>query len=222
MLTASGGAFRKLTRDELVNVKASDALKHPTWVMGAKITIDCATMINKCFELIEAGYLYNYPYSKLGVTLHDESHLHSYLIYEDGLMRGELSKPDMRNPIKFALYEGKIPFSTQTFNSLSDLNGLHFHEFDEKRYPLVPLAGIVLSKKGTYGAVLNRSNEVAVNAYLKDEIAFLDIERIVFKCMNEHKNIAHPTLKQILEVDNDINNKAKSMVELIKKGEMKW
>ena len=222
MLTASGGAFRKLTRDELVNVKASDALKHPTWVMGAKITIDCATMINKCFELIEAGYLYNYPYSKLGVTLHDESHLHSYLIYEDGLMRGELSKPDMRNPIKFALYEGKIPFSTQTFNSLSDLNGLHFHEFDEKRYPLVPLAGIVLTKKGTYGAVLNRSNEVAVNAYLKDEIAFLDIERIVFKCMNEHKNIAHPTLKQILEVDNDINNKAKSMVELIKKGEMKW
>ena len=222
MLTASGGAFRKLNRDQLNDVKASDALKHPTWVMGAKITIDCATMINKCFELIEAGYLYNYPYSKLGVTLHDESHLHSYLIYEDGLYRGEISKPDMRNPIKFALYEGKIPFNTQTFSSLDDLKGLHFHEFDPNRYPLVPLAGIVLNKKGTYGAVLNRSNEVAVHAFLKDEISFLDIERIVFKCMNEHKNITHPTLEQILNVDREIDEKCQKIIAKIRKGEMKW
>ena len=219
MLTASGGAFRKLSRSELKDVKASDALKHPTWVMGAKITIDCATMVNKCFEIIEAGYLYRYPYEKIGVTLHDESHLHSYLIYEDGSYRGEISKPDMRNPIKFALYEGKIPFTTQSFNSLSDLKGLHFHEFDINRYPLVSLAGVVLTKKGTYGTVLNRANEVAVNAYLKNEIAFLDIETIINKCMDEHKNIIHPTLEQILCVDEEINKKATQMVEKIKKGE---
>lgn len=216
MLTASGGAFRNLSRDKLDNLKAADALKHPTWVMGAKITIDCATMINKCFEIIEAGYLYNYPYSKIGVTLHDESYLHSYLVYEDGLYRGEISKPDMRNPIKFALYEGKIPFKTQTFSSLSDLKGLHFHEFNPDRYPLVSLAGTVLNKKGTYGAVLNRSNEVAVHAFLQGEIGFLDIEEIVFKCMKEHKNIVHPTLEQILYVDEQINKKATEMVSQIK------
>ena len=221
MLTASGGAFRKLSRDQLVDVKASDALKHPTWVMGAKITIDCATMVNKCFEIIEAGYLYRYPYSKIGVTLHDESYLHSYLKYKDGLYRGELSKPDMRNPIKFALYEGKIPFATQTFSSLDDLKGLHFHEFKLERYPLVALAGTVLTKKGTYGAVLNRSNEVAVNAYLHDEISFLDIERIIFKCMNEHKNKLHPTLEDIVDVDRKINEKAKALVRQIKEGLVK-
>ena len=219
MLTASGGAFRKLNRDQLENVTASDALNHPTWVMGAKITIDCATMINKCFEIIEAGYLYNYPYSKIGVTLHDESHLHSYLIYNDGLMRGEISKPDMRNPIKFALYEGKIPFRTQSFSSLEDLKGYHFHEFNPDRYPLVPLAGVVLTKKGTYGTVLNRSNETAVYAFLNNEISFLDIERIVFKCMNEHKNITHPSLDDILKVDRETYKKANMLISKIKKGE---
>lgn len=219
MLTASGGAFRKLSRDELNNVTAKDALNHPTWVMGAKITIDCATMINKCFEIIEAGYLYHYPINKIGVTLHDESHLHSYLIYENGLYRGEISKPDMRNPIKFALYEGKIPFATQTFFSLEELKGLHFHEFNPDRYPLVALAGTVLTKKGTYGAVLNRSNEVAVAHFLKGDISFLDIERIVIKCMNEHKNISHPSLTQIIEVDQKINEKAELLVKQIMKGE---
>ena len=219
ILTASGGAFRKLSRNELENVKASDALKHPTWIMGAKITIDCATMINKCFEIIEAGYLYRYPYNKIGVTLHDESHLHSYLEYEDGSFRGEISKPDMRNPIKFALYEGKIPFATQSFKSLDDLKGLHFHTFNPERYPLVALSKVVLDKKGTYGTVLNRSNEVAVAAYLKDNIAFLDIERIVFRCMDEHKNILHPTLEQILKVDSDTEKKALALVKKIMKGE---
>ena len=218
VLTASGGAFRNLSRDELKDVKATDALKHPTWVMGAKITIDCATMVNKCFEIIEAGYLYRYPFEKIGVVLHDESRLHSFVEYEDGLKRGEISKPDMRNPIKFALYEGKIPFVTQTFSSLDDLKDLHFHKFIGERYPLVALAETVLKKKGTYGTVLNRANEVAVWSYLRDEISFLDIEKIIFKCMNEHHNIKHPTLSDILRVDLEITYKAGSLVEKIKRG----
>ena len=125
----------------------------------------------------------------------------------------------MRNPIKFALYEGKIPFATQTFSSLEELKGLHFHEFNPDRYPLVALAGTVLTKKGTYGAVLNRSNEVAVAHFLKGDISFLDIERIVIKCMNEHKNISHPSLAQIIEVDHKINEKAELLVKQIMKGE---
>ena len=112
ILTASGGSFRKLSRDELKDVTPEDALKHPTWKMGAKITIDSATMVNKCFEIIEAGYLFNYPYKKISVMLHDESYLHSYVELKDGGYRGEISKPDMRNPIRFALFEGNIPFKT--------------------------------------------------------------------------------------------------------------
>jgi len=151
ILTASGGSFRKLSRAELVDVTPRDALNHPTWKMGSKITIDSATMVNKAFEIIEAGYLFNYPENKIKVMLHDESMLHSYVALKSGGYRGEISKPDMRNPIKFALYEGKIPFNTSYFASLDDLKDLHFHEFDIARYPAIKFAHIVLKKKGTMG-----------------------------------------------------------------------
>ena len=222
VLTASGGAFRHLKRSELGDVKAADALKHPTWKMGKKITIDCATMINKCFEIIEAGYLYHFPVDRIGVTLHDESYLHSYVVYENGLCRGELNKPDMRNPIKFALYEGEIPFDTVSFFDLRELKHLHFHEFDPDRYPMVSYSKTVLNEKGTYGAVLNASNEVAVNAFLNDEIAFLDIERIVTRCMKEHKNKKNPTISDLVKVDSLIREKAYKMVSDIKGGTFKW
>ena len=200
-LTASGGAFRKLSLEELKNVTPEDALKHPTWKMGNKITIDCATMMNKAFELIEAYYLFGYKSNKLGVTLHDESYLHSYVEYEDGLFRGEINKPDMRNPIKFALYQGSIPFNTQVFTSLSDLKGLHFHEFDINRYPIVRFADLVISKGGTYGAIINASNEVAVNAFLNHQIPFLAIDEIIAKSVKEMRKIDNPSLDDLLAVD---------------------
>ena len=200
-LTASGGAFRKLSLEELKNVTPEDALKHPTWKMGNKITIDCATMMNKAFELIEAYYLFGYKSNKLGVTLHDESYLHSYVEYEDGLFRGEINKPDMRNPIKFALYQGSIPFNTQVFTSLSDLKGLHFHEFDINRYPIVRFADLVISKGGTYGAIINASNEVAVNAFLNHQIPFLAIDEIITKSVKEMRKIDNPSLDDLLAVD---------------------
>ena len=201
ILTASGGSFRKLSRKELENVTPEDALKHPTWKMGNKITIDSATMVNKAFEIIEAGYLFNYPYSKVGVTLHDESYLHSYVSLSSGGYRGEISKPDMRNPIRFALFEGKIPFKTSCFKSLDDLKGLHFHDFDIARFPAINFAKVVLDKKGTMGAILNRSNEEAVYAFLAKKIKFLDIERIIELSLKNMKYIAKPTLEEILEVD---------------------
>ena len=212
MLTASGGAFRKLSLKELENVTAEDALKHPTWKMGNKITIDCATMMNKAFELIEAYYLFGYKSDKLGITLHDESYLHSYVSYNDGLLRGEISKPDMRNPIKFALYKGNIPFKTQVFSSLDDLKGLHFHDFDIKRYPLVSLANLVIDNGGTYGAIINASNEVAVNAFLNGQIKFLEINEIINKAVEEMPYIKHPTLSQIIDVDKQTRRFASSLI----------
>ena len=212
-LTASGGAFRKLSLEELENVTPEDALKHPTWKMGNKITIDCATMMNKAFELIEAYYLFGYKSDKLGVTLHDESYLHSYVEYEEGYFRGEINKPDMRNPIKFALYQGSIPFDTRVFNDLADLKGLHFHEFDIKRYPIVRFADVVISNGGTYGAIINASNEIAVNAFLRHRIPFLMIDEIVSKSVENMKKIDDPSLDDLLEVDMETRLYASKLVE---------
>ena len=203
ILTASGGSFRKLSREQLKDVTPEDALKHPTWKMGNKITIDSATMVNKCFEIIEAGYLFNYPYSKVEVTLHDESYLHSYVSLKSGGYRGEISKPDMRNPIKFALYQGNIPFKTSYFKSLDDLKGLHFHPFDMARFPVIKFAKTVLDKKGTMGAILNRSNEEAVYAFLNHQIKFLDIEKIIELSLKNMRYIASPSLDDIIIVDQE-------------------
>ena len=216
VITASGGAFRKLSREELVDVKASDALKHPTWKMGPKITIDCATMVNKSFEVIEAYYLFGYDYEHIDILLHDESMIHSLVRYRDGLYRAEVSHPDMRNPIRFALYEGEIPFDTEVADDYHKYGPYHFHDFNIKRYPVVKHARTVMEKGGTYGAVFNASNEVAVNAYLRDEIPFLAIESLIDRCMKEHVNEEAKDYQTLLRVDTKTR---KYVRDLIKKGE---
>ena len=216
IITASGGAFRKLSRDELSNVTAKDALAHPTWNMGAKITIDCATMVNKSFEIIEAHYLFNYPSEKIMVLLHEESHIHSMLRYNDGTYRAEISKPDMRNPIRFALYLGEIPFKTYTASDYRNFGPYHFHDFDIARYPIVRYASKVIDEKGTYGAVFNASNEEAVYEFLKGNIPFLAIEKIISKLMDKHVNKPHPTLNDLIKVDKETREEVH---ELIRKGE---
>lgn len=213
VLTASGGAFRNLNREQLKNVAPEDALKHPTWRMGNKITIDCATMINKAFEVIEAHYLFGYPYEQIGIKLHDESMVHSYIIYNDGSLRLDIGKPDMRKPIKLALYEFLTSFETKTADSLEKFSKWHFHDFDSKRYPIVSLAEKVIKEKGTYGAVFNASNEVAVHAFLNKEIPFLMIEDIVSQAMKEHKNIKHPNYAKIAEIDAKTRLFARKMIE---------
>ena len=213
IITASGGAFRKLSRGELNNVKARDALKHPTWKMGAKITIDCATMVNKSFEIIEAHYLFNYPIQKIDVLLHDESMIHSLVLYKNGLYRLDYGKPDMRVPIKYALYEGKCQFNTYLVEDYHVYDKLHFHQFDINRYPIVRYAEKVIKCKGTYGTVFNAVNEVAVHAFLKDEISFLEIEEMIIHFMDTHKNIKHPTLDTIVEVDKKYRLLAKEYIE---------
>lgn len=215
IITASGGAFRNLTREELKSVTPEDALKHPTWKMGNKITIDCATMVNKAFEIIEAHYLYNYPYNKIGVQLHDESMIHSMVLYKDNMYRLDVGKPDMRTPIAWALYKGVIDYKTVVTDDFHKVGNYHFRDFSFGRYPMVKFAKKVIDDKGTYGAVFNASNEVAVHAFLNHEIPFLAIESIITKCMKEHKNTTNPTLNDIIQVDKDTRLKAK---ELITKG----
>lgn len=213
IITASGGAFRNLSREQLVNVKASDALKHPTWKMGEKITIDCATMVNKTFEVIEAHYLFRYPKDKIDILLHDESMIHSLVKYNNGLYRLDHGKPDMRIPIKWALYQGLTDFKTNLVEDYHCYNKYHFHQFDISRYPVVKWAEVVIKEKGTYGAVLNAANEVAVRAFLKGEIPFLMIGNIIDHFMDTHKNIAHPNYETIELIDNVIRKQVKEYIE---------
>ena len=217
IITASGGAFRKYSREETKDFQAKDALKHPTWNMGAKITIDCASMMNKCFEIIEAYYLFNYSYDKISVLLHDESKIHSMVKYQNNLYRAEISYPDMKNPIRYALYKGHIEFDTQVARNYHDFGDYHFHRFTLKRYPLVRWAKKVILEKGIYGAVLNSANEAAVHAYLDNKIKFLDIDKVINKCMNEAKNIIHPTLEQIINIHNETTQKANKIIEKLGK-----
>ncbi|MCQ2802448.1 MAG: 1-deoxy-D-xylulose-5-phosphate reductoisomerase [Bacilli bacterium] len=214
-ITASGGAFRNLKRDQLVNVTKNDALKHPTWNMGNKITIDCASMMNKGFEIMEAYYLFGYKYEQVEVVLHDESMLHSAVKYKDGLIRGEINKPDMRNPIKFALYQGNIPFDTTVFTKFDDLKDLHFHKFDINRYPLVGLAKEVIDKGGNVGAIINAANEVANRAFLEDKISFLRLEEVIFETLKRAKYISSPSLEE-LKLSHE--QATKIALDLIKEG----
>ncbi len=213
ILTASGGAFRKLSREQLKNVTIEDALKHPSWSMGQKITIDCATMMNKGFELIEAYYLFNVPMHKIDIVLHDESKVHSLIECKDGSFLADIGPSDMRIPISYALYKGRRMKNVSSSLSLSEFMTFHFHEFDEDRYPCVSFAKKALNQKGTMLTVLNASNEEAVYAFLRGEIPFLMIEEIIEKCMNSHRVIDNPTIEDIIYVDKLIRRQVQKMIK---------
>lgn len=212
IITASGGSFRNLTRDELKNVTKKDALAHPTWKMGNKITIDSATMVNKAFEIIEAHYLFNYPYNKIDIVLHYESMIHSMVKYKDNSYRVDYSKPDMRVPIKYALFEGLIDYVTYKVNDYHSYKNLTFKQFDYDRFPIVKWAKKVIEEKGTYGAVFNAANEVAVFSFLKEEIPFVMIEEVINVFMKKHKNIIHPSLDDIIKTDLSTREEVKKYI----------
>ena len=201
VLTASGGAFRSLSRDQLKDVTPEDALKHPTWKMGNKITIDCATMMNKGFEIIEAWYLYHYPLDQIEIKMHDESLVHSAVMLNDDSLIVDYGKPDMHNPIAWAMFEGKIDYEVLKIKSFDELKDCHFHEYDPKRYPCTELAKKALVCAASKMIALNAANEVAVNKFLNDEIKFTDIEKIVKKVVDQTPIVYKPTLKQIKKID---------------------
>lgn len=204
IITASGGALRNVPIEKLANVKAEDALKHPTWKMGNKITIDCATMMNKGFEIIEAYYLYGYSLEKIDVIMHDESLVHSAVELKDGTLIVDYGKPDMHNPIKWALYEGKCDYKVLKIKSFDELNGCHFHDYNPNRYPCTEIAKRALLEGASKLIALNASNEVLVHKYLNDEIKFLDIAKNVEIAVNNTKNNTRPTLNQVKRIDKRV------------------
>ena len=204
IITASGGSFRNLSREQLVNVTVDDALKHPNWTMGPKITIDSATMMNKGFEVIEAYYLFNMDYNKIEVVLHPESIVHSMVEFNDGSIKAELGPTDMHRPIAYALNYPKH----QSLNSNFSMIGisLNFKELSIDRFPCLGYAFTALKKGGLYLAALNASNEAAVYLFLNNMISFLEIEEIICKEINslDYERSYNPSLEERLNVSKEI------------------
>jgi 1-deoxy-D-xylulose-5-phosphate reductoisomerase len=201
IITASGGAFRHLGRSELQDVTPEMALLHPTWKMGPKITIDSATMMNKGFEVIEAHYLFHWPVNRIEILMHDESEVHSLLALKDGTYIADVGKPDMHGPIAYALYEAHLPFELARGKSLQDFGAYHFHQFDPFRYPAVKMCTDALARGGVETTILNAANETAVNLFLNQKIAFLDIEAACSFSLKTLPNIMRPTLRDVLTTD---------------------
>ena len=210
IITASGGALRNVPLDELKNVKAEEALKHPTWKMGNKITIDCATMMNKGFEIIEAYYLYDYPLDKIKVLMHDESLVHSAVELKDGSFIVDYGKPDMHKPIKWAMYEGEVENDVIKVRSLKELKDCHFHDYDPKRYPCTELAKKALEEGMSKLVALNASNEVLVNKYLRDEIKFTEIAEKVEQMVNWVPLVKYGSLSFVKLVDRLIRRETEN------------
>lgn len=201
IITASGGSFRDLTRDELKDVTLEDALNHPNWSMGQKITIDSATMMNKGLEVIEAKWLFDLNIDQIETILHKESIIHSMVEFNDSSIIAQLGTPDMRTPIQYAFtYTDRAPRDAERLN-LAQIGQLNFKEMDFNRFKCIKLAYKALSIGGTMPVVLNAVNEVAVGKFLNKEISFLDIERMIEKEMKEHQVIASPDLDTILKID---------------------
>lgn len=207
IITASGGSFRNLSREELVNVSVEDALKHPNWKMGPKITIDSATMMNKGFEVIEAYYLFNIDYNNIDVVLHPESIVHSMVEFNDGSIKAELGPTDMHRPIAYAL-NYPTHYELQKNFSMVGLS-LNFKELSVDRFPCLGYAFDALKKGGLYLTALNASNEAAVYLFLNEKITFLEIEEIIYKEINslEYERSYIPSLEERLKVSKDIYNK---------------
>lgn len=204
IITASGGSFRDKSRDELKDVNVSEALNHPNWSMGAKITIDSATMMNKGLEVIEAHYLFDIPYSQIKTVLHKESIIHSLVEFSDRSMLAHLGHPDMRVPINYAInYPNRIPYQGKQLD-LVELGSLHFEELSFERFPLLELAIEAGMKKGLYPCTLNAANEGAVQLFLEDKITFLDIEAIVSECLKYFKDDQVVTLEKLLKRDLEV------------------
>jgi len=205
VITASGGSFRDKTRKELIHVTVEDALKHPNWNMGAKITVDSATMMNKGLEVIEAHHLFHLPYDKIETILHKESVVHGLIYFKDGTIKASLSVSDMRIPIAYALFYPK----RTVYDQHLELTNLSFEPMNGERFPLLKLAYQVGEAGGLLPTVMNAANEAAVKLFLNRQISFLEIENIVIDTVNHFKNIIEPSLDLIIETDQQIQQAIK-------------
>lgn len=214
ILTASGGSFRDKSRQELEHVTVAEALNHPNWSMGAKITIDSATMMNKGLEVIEAHWLFDIPYEQIDVLLHKESIIHSMVEFHDSSVIAQLGTPDMRVPIQFALtYPERLPLSRAKRLKLAEIGQLHFAEMDVERFRCLKFAYEAGKAGGTLPTVLNAANEIAVQAFLDGQITFLEIEDVIEKSLTNHTKIENPSLPSIKEVDLNTREFARSLLK---------
>lgn len=204
-ITASGGSFRDKKREELVDVSLENALKHPNWKMGKKITIDSATMINKGLEVIEAHHLFGLPYEKIKTIIHKESLVHGLVTFKDQSVKAVMSQSDMRMPILYALsYPNHLDLDIKPLN-FETLGSLSFSPMDFERYPLLELAYKVGNLGGLYPVVMNAANEKAVELFLLEQISFLDIEKLVIEAVEGFTdNISNPTIAEIISTNNQI------------------
>lgn len=213
ILTASGGSFRDLSRDQLKQVTVEQALAHPNWSMGNKLTIDSATMMNKGLEVIEAHHLFNLPYDQIDCLLHKESIIHSMVEFEDTSVIAQLGSPDMRVPIQYAMtYPDRMPMQNAKPLRLEEIGALHFERMDFKRFKALALAYEAGRTGGSMPTVMNAANEIAVQLFMMNKIPFLQIEEIVEHMMNEHVTISHPSLDEILEIDSNTRKLVHALV----------
>lgn len=211
-LTASGGPFRGKKREELQHITKEQALKHPNWDMGAKITIDSATLMNKGLEVIEAKWLFNLKPEQIDVIVHPQSIVHSLVQFEDGSMKAQLGLPDMKHPIQYALsFPQRLSSKSPRFNFM-DYPELTFEKPDTETFLNLQLAFNALEKGGNMACILNAANEVAVEAFLKDKIKFLDIAEINQKCMEQVTFIAQPTYEDYVATDKQTRAFAESLI----------
>lgn len=201
LLTASGGPFRGKKQEDLLNIRVEDALKHPNWAMGQKITIDSSTMVNKGLEVIEAKWLFNVKVDDVQVVVQPQSIIHSMVEYEDGAIIAELGTPDMKLPIQYALYYPERRYLPGDRLDFWSLGRLDFEKPDMDTFYGLALAYEAGRKGGSLPTVFNAANELAVSKFLKHEIKYLEIVEIIEDCMSAHKNIVNPSLEEILETE---------------------
>ncbi len=214
ILTASGGPFRTKTKEEIENVKVSEALKHPNWNMGRKITIDSATLMNKGLEVIEAKWLFGMPADKIEVCVHPQSIIHSMIEFIDGTIIAQLGMPDMRTPIQYALtYPDRI-FAPSERLELSTIKNLTFEEPDYNKFPCLKLAYYALDLGDSACIVLNGANEIAVDYFLQGKIKFTDIYKLVYDVLEKHKNTVVKSIDDVLFINRWAKIKS---LELLKK-----
>ena len=213
ILTASGGPFRGFTKDQLANVTRAQALKHPNWTMGAKITIDSASLMNKGLEVIEAAWLFDVEASQIEVVVHPQSIVHSLVQFEDGSMKAQLGLPDMKLPIQFALgYPNRIKSDFPRFD-FRHYPSLTFEQADVDTFRNLGFAFKALDQGGNMACILNAANEIAVGAFLKEKIGFLQMSDLLEHCMAHGTFLAHPTLEDYIETDLVTRKMAQNWVE---------
>ncbi|MEO6000803.1 MAG: 1-deoxy-D-xylulose-5-phosphate reductoisomerase [Chitinophagaceae bacterium] len=214
ILTASGGPFLGKKPNFLVNVKRDHALQHPNWAMGAKVTIDSATLMNKGLEMIEAKWLFNLEPAQVQVVIHPQSIIHSMVMFEDGSIKSQMGLPDMKLPIQYALaYPHRVPNKFPRYD-FKKPNTLSFEEPDIKTFRNLTLATTALFKGGNLPCILNAANEIAVFAFLRNRIGFMDMTDLVERTMDKMPFIQNPTLEEYFETDGEARTFAASLIHM--------